>query len=106
MIVWGVFMNCFVTDMREKEVINLSDGCRLGHVCDVEIDTCTGCLVSIVIWGKSKFFGLMGKYEDIKICWKDIKVIGDDTILVDFECPCECKKNKNPGLFEVLFGAK
>lgn len=99
-------MNCFITDMREKEVINLSDGCRLGHVCDVEIDTCSGCLVSIIIWGKSKFFGLMGKYKDIKISWNDIKVIGDDTILVDFNCPDECKKTANPGLFESLFGHK
>lgn len=99
-------MNCFVTDMREKEVINLSDGCRLGHVCDVEIDTCSGALVSIIIWGKSKFLGVMGRYEDITICWNDIKVIGDDTILVDFNCPDRCKRNTNPGLFETLFGHK
>ena len=99
-------MNCCITDIREKEVINLSDGCRLGHVCDVEIDTCTGSLVSIIIWGKSKGFGLMGRYEDIKICWNDIKVIGDDTILVDFECPPECRKCSNPSLFDSLFGRK
>ena len=99
-------MNCFVTDMREKEVINLSDGCRLGHVCDVEIDTCSGSLVAIIIWGRSKAFGLLGKYEDIKICWNDIKVIGDDTILVDFNCPRECKKCSNPSFLETLFGHK
>ena len=96
-------MNCCITDMREKEVINLKDGCRLGCVCDVEIDTCTGCLVPVIIFGRSKFFGLFGRYEDIKICWKDIKVIGDDTILVDFECPAECKRCTNPNIFDSIF---
>lgn len=80
-------MNCFITDMHEKEVINLCDGTRLGNVCDVEIDTCTGCLVSVIIYGRNKFFGLLGREEDIKICWNEIKVIGDDTILVDIALP-------------------
>ncbi len=80
-------MNCCITDLHEKEIINLCDGCRLGNVCDVEIDTCSGCIASIIIWGKSKLFGILGKGEDIKIPWCDIKVVGDDTILVDFKMP-------------------
>lgn len=99
-------MNCFVTALREKEVINLNDGCRLGPVCDVEFDTCSGCIVSIIIFGKSKCLGLLGRFDDIKICWQDIKVIGDDTILVDFECPAECKKCNNAGVFDSLFRHK
>lgn len=47
-------MNCCLTDLREKEVINLKDGCRLGCVCDVEIDSCTGRLVAIIIFGKKQ----------------------------------------------------
>lgn len=99
-------MNCCITDLREKEVINLSDGCRLGNVCDVEIDTCSGHLVALIIWGRSKFFGLFGKCDDIKICWKDIKVIGDDTILVEFNCPAEFKKYNNNSFFDSFFGHK
>ena len=37
-------MNCRITDLRAKEVICVKDGSRLGNVCDVEIDTCTGQL--------------------------------------------------------------
>ena len=99
-------MNCFITDMREKEVINLKDGCRLGNVCDVEFDTCSGTIVSITIFGKSKLFGLLGKCDDIKICWNNIKVIGDDTILVDIVLPEHCKKQTNDGIFESLFKHK
>ena len=96
-------MNCCITDLHEKEIINLTDGCRLGSVCDVEIDTCSGCIVSIIIWGKAKCFGLMGRADDLKICWQDIKVIGDDTILVEFDCPEECKKAEKSNVFDNLF---
>lgn len=94
-------MNCYITDLNEKEVINLCDGARLGNVCDVEIDTCTGCLVSIIIYGKGKCFGLLGREEDIKICWREIKVIGDDTILVDIKPPCSRPRNSG-GLIDSL----
>lgn len=81
-------MNCRVTDMHCKEVINVCDGTRLGCVDDVEIDTCTAQLVAIVVHGRSKCFGLLGREEDIVIGWRNIDVIGEDTILVNIECPC------------------
>lgn len=75
-------MKCSITDLRSKEVINVDDGCRIGCVSDVEIDTVTGCLVSIIVFCGRGVFGLLGKGEEITICWQDIIVIGDDTILV------------------------
>lgn len=38
-----------VNDMRDKEVINICDGKRLGYIYDVEINVVTGCVVSIVV---------------------------------------------------------
>ena len=75
-----------ITDMHDKEVINLSDGARLGFVDDVEVDTCTAQIVALVICGRSKFFGLLGREQDIVIGWKDIEVVGEETILVNFAC--------------------
>ena len=60
----------------------METGCRLGCVTDVEIDTALGCLVSITVFCGRGICGFFGKGEEIKICWKDIIVIGDDTILV------------------------
>lgn len=100
-------MNCCITELRNKEVISAKSGCRLGFVNDVEIDTCSGCLTAIIIWGKSRCFGLMGRDEDIKICWKDIEVIGEDTVIVcaDACCPPKssgqrAKRNFWDGLFK------
>lgn len=97
-------MNCSITELRNKEVINAKNGCRLGCVSDVEIDTCSGCLVSIIIWGRGRCLGLMPRDEDIRICWKDIEVIGDDTILV---CCSEnvacCNSSRKRNFFDMLF---
>ncbi len=82
-----------ISDMHEKEVINISDGTRLGFVDDLEVDTCTAQITALVIGGCNRLFGLLGKESDIVIQWKDIEVIGDETMLVNFDCPpCNCKK--------------
>ena len=58
-------MHCRVTDMHNKDVINISDGTRLGCVDDVEIDTCTAHLVAIVVHGRPKCLGLLGREDAI-----------------------------------------
>ena len=89
-------MLCRTTDMRNKEVICKNNGVRLGCVDDVEIDTCSAKLVSIVIFGRLKCFGLFGRCDDIVIGWENICLIGEDTILVDFafERPPRRKRHK------------
>ncbi len=79
-------MYCRVQDLRCKDVISVSNGVRLGTVCDVEVDTATARICAIVVYGRLRWCGLLGRYDDIVIGWKDIKLIGEDTILVDFCC--------------------
>ena len=88
-------MCCKIIEMRDKQVICIKDGTIIGCVCDVEIDTSCGKLVSIVIYGRPKFFGLFGRCEDIIIPWSCIEIIGEDTILVNFELPhIQARKRK------------
>ncbi len=72
-------------DFRQKEVINISDGKRLGFVCDVEINLESGKLDAIVIPGQGRIFGLFGKDNEYVIPWSKIKKIGEDIILVEFD---------------------
>ena len=94
-----------ITDMHDKEVINVNDGNRLGYVDDVEVDTCTAQIVALVIYGKTKLFGLLGREPDIVIHWKQIEVIGEETILVNCNAPCpgECPPKKGPQILGGLF---
>ncbi len=80
-------MCCRIIEMRDKQVICIKDGTILGCVCDVEIDTSCGKLTSIVIYGRPKCFGLFGRCEDVIIPWNCIEIIGEDTILVNFDPP-------------------
>ena len=75
-------MNCCITELRCKEVINKANGCRIGLVSDVEVDSCCGRVVSLIVLGKPRYWNICGPRERIRICWEDIDVIGNDTILV------------------------
>ena len=81
-------MNCCITELRCKEVIDKSNGCRLGLVSDVEVDSCCGRVVALIIYGRPKYWGLCGKRERIRICWEDIEIIGNDTVLVSKSQRC------------------
>ena len=58
-------MSCRIAELRHKEVINQSDGMRLGFVDDVEIDTKNACLISVIIYGRPKLFGILDRHDDI-----------------------------------------
>ena len=96
-------MTCRIVDMRNKDVININDGARLGYVSDVEVDTCTAQLTAIIIYGRPKLFGLLGHEDDCVISWKDIEVIGEDTILVN--CCCNhCSQGRKCGFVDSILG--
>lgn len=71
------------SELKQKEVININDGRRLGLVSDMEINMETGILEAIVIPAGGKFLGFLSKENDIVISWTSIKKIGIDVILVD-----------------------
>lgn len=78
-------MHLTVNDLRHKEVVNIKDGARLGCVCDVEIDMSCAKVIALIIYGRPRFFGLFGRADDLFIGLDNIKVMGEDTILVSFE---------------------
>ena len=74
-----------VIDFRHKEVINICDAKRLGCVCDVDIDCCTGTVNAIVVPGISPgFFSCFSRGStNIVIPWESIVRIGEEVILVE-----------------------
>lgn len=70
-------------DFKHKEVINISDGKRLGFVQDVNADLETGTITSIIVPGSTKIISFFSSSNDIVIPWENIKCIGDDIILVE-----------------------
>lgn len=88
---------CSTADIREKEVINLCDGARLGYVCDFEIDLCDAKIVSLILPSCSGLFGFP-KGSPIVIPWCRVECVGEDTILVKLEhgdCSCQKEQGKH-----------
>lgn len=89
-------MNCRLTDIRHKEVISACDGCRIGFVDDVIVDTKCAKIISIVIFGRNGFFGLFGRCEDYIIPWEKIDLIGEDIIIISCSVPNPVKRPRKP----------
>lgn len=76
-------------DLREKEVINLCDGSRLGCPSDFEFCASDGKITALIIEGQGGFLGF-GKCNNIVIPWCKIECVGEDAILVRLS-PNECR---------------
>ena len=70
-------------DFKHKEVINITDGRRLGFVQDVTANLETGTITSIIVPGNNKLFNIFSSGNEIVIPWDKVKCIGDDLILVE-----------------------
>ena len=68
-------------DLRDKEIINLCNGSKLGCAGDFEFNISDGKITAIIIKRPSGFLGL-GRGNDIFIPWDRIECIGEDAILV------------------------
>ena len=87
------------SELRCKEVINVSDGARLGYVCDLELDVENGRIGAIVVPGRCKLLGFGSSGEDYVIPWGCIRRIGADIILVDIKPEEVCRPRKKKPLF-------
>ena len=80
-------MKCFMSELFQKEIINLRDGACLGTADDFEFDMTCGKLTAVTVCIKPRGFSIGKKGEKIRIEYEKIQVIGDDTILVDCDLP-------------------
>ena len=76
-------MDCRLSDLRYREVVNVSTGCRLGYVSDVVFALPEGKITALIVPGPAKFFGLLGREEDYILPWEAVTQMGSDIILID-----------------------
>ena len=74
-----------ICELREKEVVNVCDGERLGNICDVDFEERTGRICSLIIPGPCKVFGIIGRDSGHIIPYECVKRIGADVVLVEVE---------------------
>ena len=80
-----------IFELRQKEVINVCDGKRLGRVIDMVISLHSCKVLGIVVPGNKKIFNTR---EDIFISWSNIQKIGADVLLVQLTLAPQCDEDR------------
>ena len=76
-------MQCRIADLRRKEVVNITNGQRLGCVEDVLLDSCSGRILALVVPGPCRLLGLFFPGDDWIVRWECVRCIGDELILIE-----------------------
>jgi len=73
------------SDLKQREVINIVDGKRLGFVTDLDIDVEQARIRAIIVPAQNRILGLFSRGGDYIIPWEQIRKIGSDVILVELK---------------------
>lgn len=69
-------------ELRAKEVVNMSDGKKFGHIVDLSLSL-AGQVLGILLPADKCVFKTIGDAKCIFVPWRQVCRIGDDVILVD-----------------------
>ncbi len=92
-------------ELSKKEVVQLKEGACLGKIDDMVIDPEHARIEKLLMLGRPKLFGLLGRGETLVIEWDEIEKIGADALLGSTELPEDNgQEDKKQGLLERLLG--
>lgn len=89
-----------IRELCEKEVVQLERGVCLGRADDLDFDPATARLQSLILLGRPRLFGLLGREENLTIPWQEIETIGTDAVLVHTQLPSAAPSKS--GLWQSL----
>ena len=70
-----------LSELQNKDVINITDGKKVGNIIDIAIEN--NCRMTSLIVEKSKIFvSMFSNKNELEIKWEQIEKIGEDVILV------------------------
>ena len=72
-----------LSELQNKNLVNVSNGKNIGNIIDVNIDYQSGNIKSFIIESKGSILTFLNKDNDMEVKWNDIQKIGEDVILVN-----------------------
>lgn len=85
----------------KKDVIQLQKGIKLGRADDLKVDDKTARLQGMILFGRPRLFGLLGRQPDVFIPWEEVETVGADVIFVNTEIPGQQRQPR--GIWQRIF---
>ena len=76
-------METSFNELRCKEVVNMIDGRRLGHIVDMVIELGSARVLGFVLPGEKTGWNIFRSSEQLFVPYGSIVKVGEDTILVE-----------------------
>lgn len=70
-----------LSDLQDKDIVNVEDGKKIGKIIDVVIDE-QGNMKALIVQ-RTKMLNMFSNASEIEVKWNQIKKIGTDVILVN-----------------------
>lgn len=86
-------------ELRRKDVIQAVSGENLGRIDDLRADPTIGQITALILHGRPKLFGLLGRGPDLEIPWEKVKCIGTDVVMTTVEIGAEYSPRRKWILF-------
>lgn len=75
-----------LSEIEEKDVINMVTGERIGYVSSLQIDVNSGQIRAVTVQPTTKVLNFFGKEDDsVYVPWDKIVKIGEDVIIVNVQ---------------------
>ena len=74
-----------LSELQTKDIVNLSDGNKIGKIKDIDIDVQTGDVVSINVLTVSKLRSFFSGESCVVIHWERVVKFGGEVIIVNLK---------------------
>ncbi len=71
-----------LSELQNKDVVDVVSGEKIGNVVDVEISNNTGNIMKMIVYDRKGLMSMLRGKDEVAITWQQIKKIGTDVILV------------------------
>lgn len=89
-------------ELCRKDVVQLGSGIKLGRADDLDLEVSSARVRALVLRGRPRWLGLLGRGEDLLIPWQQIETIGEDVILVTSPLPESMRQAPRTGIWAIF----